>query len=323
MCKRYEMIKKLAGDQLSRIERNCNTYCRSETSMTQLIGNMLTSSNHTALAQCIEKSLALSHEDLKDCEAVFEMKTTNCHTNNLFIDLMLISSKAVVVIEAKTWSPLHNDLSTYEEKANNISYGRKVAKMTLSFDQIAEAEEKGWKSLLVDELADYFLKNATISSEGGGSEFATNAHDLATILAFSGYSTIDGAKVDNNAKEKAHTEIAAIAQRVNQYPNMDTRFAHEGGWAVLQVMNVNIDKYSVNAGISIHITTGEVVLDISNCGGIQHEISGAIMRHEYRGEIRNPYISTVFVKIPKPPEPDKADLHYADFLNDFISKVEK
>lgn len=323
MCKRYEMIKKLAGEQLSRIERNCNTYCRGETSMTQLIGKIITSSNHTALAQCIEKYLALSYEDLKDCEAYFEIKTTNCESNNLFIDLMLISPKAVVVIEAKTWSPLHNDLNVYEEKVNNIAYGRKVAKMTLSFDRIPEAEIKGWKSLIMDELADYFFKNATLSSEGGGIEFASNAHDLATILAFSGYSSVDERKLDDNAKEKAYSQVGNIALIVNERLDRDVRFPHEGDWAALQVMNVSIDKFSVNAGISINITTGEVVLDISNCGGIQHEVSGAILRQEFKGEIRYPYISTVFVKIPKPPESDDLDLYYADFLIDFLFKVEK
>ena len=323
MCNRYEMIKKLAGNQLSRIERNCNTYCRSETSMTQLIGNMITSSNHTALAQCIEDYLVeLSPGDLKGCEAHLEMQTTNCQVDNLFIDLMLVSKNAVVVIEVKKWSELYNDLLTYHAKANNISYDRKVAKMTLSFNKIPEAEKQGWKSLIMDELADYFLKNATISSEGGGSEFATNAHDLATILATSGYSTTDEVKVDGNAKEKAHREIAAIAQIVKQDPNINVGFAHEEPWKVMQVIDVKIDVYSVNIGISINFVTSEVVLDISNCGGIQHEISGAIMRQDFKGEIRYPYVSTVFVKIPKPSESDKKDLYYANFLVNFISKVE-
>jgi hypothetical protein len=324
MCKRYKMIKKLAGDQLSRIERNCNTYCRSETSMTQLIGNMFTSSKHTALARCIEGYLEeLSFRDLEDCQAHFEVKTTNCKSNNLFIDLMLTSPKAVVVIEAKTWSPLHNDLGTYEEKAKNIAYGRKVAKMTLSFNKMPEAELQGWKSLIMDELAEYFLDNATVSSEGGGSEFATNAHDLAAILAFSGYSSTDEAKANDNAKDKAHREVNAIAQIVNKSPNLYVRFAHENPWKVMQVINVNIENFSVNIGISINFITSEVVLDISNCGGIQHEIAGAIMRQNFKGEIRGLYVSSVFVKIPKPPALKDADLHYADILVDFISKVER
>jgi len=291
--------------------------------MTQLIGRVITSSDHTALAQCIEHYLVqLSPGDLEGCKAVFEMQTTNCQTNNLFIDLMLVSKNAVVVIEAKTWSPLHNDLCTYEEKAKKIAYGRKIAKMTLSFNKIPEAEEQGWKSLIMDELAEYFLEKSTIYSEGGGSEFATNAHDLATILAFSGYSAIDEIKIDDNAKEKAHTEIAAIAQRVSQYPNINVGLAHENPWKVMQVIDVKIDVYSVNVGISINYITSEVILDISNCGGIQHEISGAIMRQKFKGEIRYPYTSTVFVKIPMPPESSQTDLYYSEFLVNFISKVE-
>jgi len=285
--------------------------------MTQLIGKMITSSEHTALAQCLEKYLEFDNEDLKGCEAVFEMQTTNCKTNNLFIDLMLVSKNAVVVIEVKAWSKLHNDLPTYYEKANKIAFNRKVAKMTLSINKIYE---EGWKSIVIDELAEYFLENATIYSEGGGSECATNAHDLATILAYSGYSTTNEVQVDDNTKEKAHSEIKNISSIVKKQLNRDTRCLHEKPWKVMQVMNIEIDEYNVNVGIGINFITGEVVLDISGCLGIQYEIAGAILRQGFKGEIRDRY--TVFVKIPKPLVSDKTDIYYADFLINFIFEVE-